>query len=160
MLCDECRKNNATVHLAKIVNGKRSEAHLCEQCASKYTNLNTDFSIQNIMSGFLSDVAGVEKSSTLVCGNCGMTYEEFKRSGKFGCSRCYGSFEKKVASFVRNIHSHDSHVGKIPVKAGKELKSKKELEDLKYKLREAIENEEYEKAAEYRDKIKEMTEND
>lgn len=160
MICDECGKNNATVHLTKIVNGKRSETHLCEQCARKYTSLNTNFSIQNIMSGFLSDVSGIEKSKPLVCENCGMTYEEFKRTGKFGCSRCYSAFEKKVAPFVRNIHSHDSHVGKIPLKAGKELKSKKELEDLKFKLREAVENEEYEKAAEYRDKIKKFTEGD
>ena len=158
MLCDECGKNNATVHLTKIVNDKRSEAHLCEQCAKKYMNLDTNFSIQNIMSGFLTDVPGVEKSMLLVCENCGMTYDEFKRNGKFGCSQCYSSFEKKVAPIVRNIHSHDSHVGKIPLKAGKELKDKKELEDLKFNLREAVENEEYEKAAEYRDKIKEMEE--
>lgn len=158
MLCDECGNKNASVHLTKIVNGKRSEAHLCDECAKKYMNLNTDFSFQNIMSGFLTDMPGVENDSSLVCKNCGMSYEDFKRNGKFGCSKCYAYFENKVAPFVRNIHGHDSHIGKIPLESGKKIKDKKILEDLKFKLREAVGTEEYEKAAEYRDKIKEMEE--
>jgi protein arginine kinase activator len=158
MICGECGKNNATVHLTKIINGKKTEAHLCEECAKKYTNFNPGFSIQNIMSGFLGDYSKSDVA-TIKCDKCGMTYDEFKQMGKFGCSGCYEAFKKKIYPVIRNIHGHDTHVGKIPAKAGSELKNKREIERLKAKLKEAIELEEYEKAAELRDKIKDVENN-
>ena len=36
MICDECKKNDATVHLTNIVNGKKTERHLCADCAAKH----------------------------------------------------------------------------------------------------------------------------
>ena len=34
MLCDECGGNAACVHMIKVVNGVKTEKHLCETCAS------------------------------------------------------------------------------------------------------------------------------
>lgn len=33
MNCEECGKRQATLHLTKIVNGEKTEYHICEQCA-------------------------------------------------------------------------------------------------------------------------------
>jgi protein arginine kinase activator len=156
MTCDECGVNNAKIRLTKIVNGKMIEMNLCEQCAKKHSQFHGPFSLQNIMSGWLSDFHKQETIQKLQCEKCGMTYDEFKQSGKFGCSHCYGSFKKNLSPLIRSIHGHDSHRGKIPEKAGSELKQKKEIEKLKHQLSEAIETEAYEKAAEIRDKIKEL----
>jgi len=155
MLCNDCGKNNANVHLTKIINGKKTETHLCEDCAKKYATFNSTFSLQNIMTGFLTDTK-LETTENIFCEKCGMSYDEFKEYGKFGCSKCYSSFKKRVAPFIRNIHGHDYHIGKIPAKAGIDLKNKKEIEKLKINLKESIELEEYEKAAELRDEIKRM----
>ncbi len=35
MLCPECGKRPATIHYTKIVNGEKSEFHLCEVCAQE-----------------------------------------------------------------------------------------------------------------------------
>ncbi|MCI5628187.1 MAG: excinuclease ABC subunit B, partial [Clostridium sp.] len=62
MLCQKCKKNQANVHLVKLVNGEKSDVWLCEECARKIsdislgipmnnTNINSD-SFQNILSGF------------------------------------------------------------------------------------------------------------
>ncbi|MDP3387012.1 MAG: UvrB/UvrC motif-containing protein, partial [Eubacteriales bacterium] len=73
-----------------------------------------------------------------------------------GCSHCYNAFKGRLTPLIRNIHGHESHVGKTPDKGDGVMKTGTELEKLKNKLREAVELEEYEKAAEIRDKIKEM----
>ena len=33
MLCQECNKRPATLHFTKIVNGEKTEFHICESCA-------------------------------------------------------------------------------------------------------------------------------
>lgn len=35
MLCQNCKKRQATIHITRIVNGKRVEMHLCAQCAQE-----------------------------------------------------------------------------------------------------------------------------
>ncbi len=50
MLCNECEKNNAIVHLTKIVNGVKTEMHLCKECAKKQPLLNNvNFSIEKFL---------------------------------------------------------------------------------------------------------------
>lgn len=36
MLCNECGKNEANVHMVETVNGRTTERHLCSECAAKY----------------------------------------------------------------------------------------------------------------------------
>lgn len=56
MNCEECGKRPATLHLTKIVNGEKTEYHICEQCASEKGDVFTgfhNFSINNLLSGLL-----------------------------------------------------------------------------------------------------------
>ena len=156
MLCNECGKNVANIHLTRIINGKKIEENLCENCAKKYKGLNYPFTVQNIMSGFLTDDHKSETKSLLSCPECHMTYEEFRKYGKFGCSHCYNSFKGKLTPLIRNIHGHENHIGKTPGNIDGDMKIDRELDKLRVQLKKAIELEEYEKAAEIRDKIKEM----
>ena len=48
MLCDQCKKREAVVHIAKIENGRRTELHLCAECARKQGSL-PDYSNFNII---------------------------------------------------------------------------------------------------------------
>jgi len=57
---------------------------------------------------------------------------------------------------MRRIHGSTEHRGKIPKKAGGKMRVKREIEELKYQLEKAIKEEAYEKAAELRDKIREL----
>lgn len=161
MLCNECGKNEANVHVTHIINGKKTEAHLCDECAKKnQTLLNSNFSMENLFSAMLNNAFNTTTYlPSKGCSKCGMTYDEFRDKGKFGCSECIETFKQKLLPVVKNIQGYDNHTGKIPKRAGGSYKVQKDIEKLKTKLKNAIESEEYEQAAELRDKIREMENN-
>ena len=102
MLCQECKKNQATIHLSQTINGQKTETHLCESCAAKLNPFNIklvlpfQFSIHNLLSGLMQeeDAAGVESENykNLICPTCGTNYGQFRRQGRFGCPDCYETF--------------------------------------------------------------------
>lgn len=90
------------------------------------------------------------------CPNCGRTYYDFQKSGKFGCSKCYEAFEQPIRRTLKQIHSSEQHIGKIPKKSSAEIVKKRKLEDLKAKLSKAVQEENYELAAKLHKEIKAM----
>ena len=158
MLCNECEKNNATVHITKILNGVKTESHLCEECAKKQQAFfNNNFSMESLLAGMLNEtLSGKYLNINEVCETCGMSFNEFKEMGKFGCSNCISTFRKRLMPAIKNIQGYDVHTGKIPKKAGGKYKVQMDIERLKKELKAKIEQEKYEDAAVIRDKIKEM----
>lgn len=158
MLCNECGKNNATVHLTQIINGKKTESHLCEECAKKRQALfNSTFSIENLFSGMLNDQsAAAGYAAGKSCSVCGMTYEEFRSTGKFGCSHCIEDFKPRLMPVIKDIQGYGAHIGKIPKRAGGSYRLQRDIENLRLKLKQAIDQEEYEAAARLRDEIRSM----
>ncbi len=162
MMCEDCGKNSATFHMTEIINGKGKEIHLCEECASKNDDFSfsSSFTIQDLLAGLL-DIPGEHDfkagfEEDISCSSCGTTYEEFKRKGKFGCSNCYDSFRGKLEPLFKNIHGHDTHIGKIPKRTGGVIKKRKDINSLKIRLQKSVEEEEFEIAAELRDEIKKL----
>lgn len=159
MLCENCKKNEATVHLTKIINGNKQELKICEKCAKDLEAFDTTFSFQNILSGimdYMSPAPQINKNNGLVCSNCGASYYDFKKYGLLGCSECYKSFSPTINSVIKRVQGNVEHVGKIPKKLGKDIMEKRRISKLKEELQKAIANEEYEKAAEIRDNIKSL----
>ncbi len=158
MLCSECGKNEAKVHVTQIINGKKTESHLCEECAKKsQTLLNSSFSMENLFSAMLNNAFNTTTYLPAKgCSKCGMTFDEFRTTGKFGCSDCIETFKPRLIPVIKNIQGYDRHTGKIPKRAGGNYRIQKDIEKLKVQLKQAIESEEYEKAAQLRDKIRQM----
>ncbi|NMA91532.1 MAG: hypothetical protein GX973_00210 [Firmicutes bacterium] len=164
MLCQECQQNPATVHITKIVNGKKTEMHLCETCARKKEELDfsfePQFALQNLFGSLLHDglpKAGEKISlSRIQCPNCGLTFAQFRQIGRLGCSECFSAFGDRLPLLLRRIHGSSSHVGKIPGRTGSEVKFKRELAGLKEQLKIEVERENFEEAARLRDQIKAM----
>lgn len=168
MLCDVCKTNQATVHLTEIVDEEMTELHLCEGCARKKSaSMEQHFGLSDLLAGLADFGAqlGEEADVRLACASCGMTYTDFKRIGRLGCSGCYEAFRKSLAGLLKRIQDSGQHVGKSPsgkttvatrpepVKEKTE-KPKSELELLQEKLRKAIQEEAFEEAAKLRDKIR------
>lgn len=169
MLCDECGKNKATVHLTEIINEQISKLNLCESCAKqKGSDAEQNFGITDLLMA-LSDTevqspavpgqgpAGPPSKNK--CAHCGLTYEDFKKVGRLGCSECYSAFKANLTPLLKRIHGSHLHMGKSPnPTAVKEQKiSNKihdELELAKHDLLKAVKQEEFEEAAALRDKIK------
>ena len=96
-----------------------------------------------------------------VCDICGTSFHSFRSSGKLGCAACYDAFRENIAIALANIHGTDEFMGKIPKgQAHKyaDMLAKRELEENQKLLRRALESEEYELAATYRDAINELME--
>lgn len=168
MYCDECKERPAKVHYTQVVNGKQTEMHLCEECAQKKSQINIGFhfepglSLQNLLAALMGQEIGgyqplgVSMTDAMCCKNCGSTYREFSKCGKLGCSQCYEEFKDYLAPIIRKLHGNSYHTGKIPLRTGGVIHLKRELESLRNELQAAIQVEEYERAAELRDKIREL----
>ncbi|MGE4282463.1 MAG: UvrB/UvrC motif-containing protein [Clostridia bacterium] len=169
MICQRCQQRPASVHVTQIINNEKREVHLCEQCAhedeqiafSNPFSFVSPFNISNFLTGFLGkdlayQVKHKEPTVMPVCSNCGMTYEQFTRSGKMGCANCYLAFSNTLESVLKRVHGTTYHNGKLPQRTGGKIKSKREMDSLKSKLIKAVQNEEYEQAADLRDQIREL----
>jgi len=159
MLCDICGKKQATVHLTEIVDEVMAELHLCEDCArEKSIKMEQQFSLADLIAG-LSDFGKQPEEMEKIkvaCTSCGLTYEDFRKSGRLGCSDCYISFKKYLASLLKKIHGSSQHLGKSPARLPKVAKAKSEIQELKSRLQYLIETEAFEEAARLRDKIREL----
>ncbi|NLP27233.1 MAG: excinuclease [Clostridia bacterium] len=167
MQCDRCKNNIATVHIVKLVNGSKQEFNLCQDCAkeskeidlSDSLNFHNSFSFQNILSGLMDYFDQSQRRSTVkedLCPTCGTTYAEFKKTGILGCNNCYNYFNSVIMPVVRRVQGNVEHLGKIPARTGKDIAGKRRLRSLKEELQKAILMEEYERAAELRDQIRDL----
>ena len=171
MNCERCGKNEANVHIIKIVNGIKQDINICDKCVVESGELNFsgamvipgDVLFQNVFSGIMDYINGPIQSSLkekYVCSVCGTTYEDFKNTGLLGCSECYKYFNLAITPVIKRVQGNLENIGKIPKRSGKGLIEKKELQHLKEELQRAIEVEEYERAAEIRDNIREIQKGD
>ncbi|MGI5875777.1 MAG: UvrB/UvrC motif-containing protein [Dethiobacteria bacterium] len=166
MLCQNCEKRKATVHFTKIINGKKTEIYLCESCAAEKGDLDFPFEGQFPLQQFFSSIIGMMPSGgkfvhtppagSMQCPDCGLTYDQFGQIGRFGCAECYKSYGENLIPLLRRLHGNQRHIGKLPVRAGKYLKQKKEIESLREELQKRIEEEAFEEAARIRDEIRKL----
>lgn len=160
MQCDICGKKKATVHLTEIVDDQMSEMHLCEECArEKSVQMEQQFGLSDLLAG-LADFGKQSKGSDVIdikCPNCGLTYEDFRKFGRLGCSECYVSFKTHLSTLLKKIHQSNHHFGKAPMRIPQTDRTLIEnIQDSKSQLMGAIQKEDFELAAELRDKIREM----
>lgn len=163
MLCQICHKNPATVHFTQVINNNKQEMYLCEKCAKEKEgtgmgvfNINDFFSL---LMGLGMDAQHSFPQSVyrpVRCSVCGLTYDDFQRAGKMGCAECYKIYSENLPPLLKKLHGAVQHTGKVPEKIASQTHSEMEIEKLKRMLEEAVKNEEYEKAAEIRDKIREL----
>lgn len=167
MVCQECGKRPATLHFTKIVSGEKTEFHFCESCAREKGEIipgtSNGFSIHSLLSGLLDlDPTGKGQGSDSRgqqaprCEECGMTYSQFSKLGRFGCSSCYKFFSDRLDPLFKRVHGNTTHVGKIPKRSGGKIQVKRRIDELKKELHYRILQEEFELAAEIRDQIREL----
>jgi protein arginine kinase activator len=161
MLCVECKKNEAVVHYAEVVDSKITKLDLCDKCASeKGLWGQSSFSMGDLLGGFAEKTP--EGTLSLSCSECKMTLEDFRKRGRLGCDHCYEVFKESLLPMIEQIHRSTQHRGKVPshhkttdvYEVQENLEKKKKCRRLEDAMRKAIENEDFEKAAMFRDKLK------
>jgi protein arginine kinase activator len=172
--CEGC-KNKPTIHVVEIVDGKSVELHLCENCHMlKELNLINPFDVKDLLMGLLGNSSSVTDQKQEVadtqCQRCHLTFKEFLRKGLLGCPECYKAFKDSLTVLLKNYHGSDVYKGKVPneihdveaqvskpvTESGGLVNRIEKLLNLKEELKEAVEKEDYEYAAQLRDKLNEM----
>lgn len=158
MKCDLCSKE-AVVHLTQVVNGEMKEIHLCEEHAiAQGIDLNSPLSITDILMGLGGPQKNIANELSLVCPHCGISRDEFRKTGRLGCPDCYKTFMAELMMAIKAMHQSGQHLGKIPTHEGAQTRIKSKIARLQQNLEAAIAHEDFEKAAVIRDQIKKLRE--
>jgi protein arginine kinase activator len=160
MQCQICQENEATIHLTEITDGLRTEMHLCESCAQQEgIAVKSQIPLNELLSSLLaaqpedSDLFG-ESGQKQACPHCGFTLAKFRKEAVLGCPYDYEVFEKSLLPLIEKAQSgNTSHCGKVPSKTPTDTKKQIEIMTLRQQLEAAVKKEDYELAAELRDKI-------
>lgn len=159
MSCDQCREREAVIHLTQIVNEQVTTLHLCERCAAEKGVESPGAVAKTPLGSFLAAM-GKEAETPAprhadACPGCGGSLQDFRESGRLGCPDCYRTFEAPLRDLLRRLHGSTHHVGERYAEQGAELREPRvQAADLREQLRMAVETENFELAAELRDRLR------
>lgn len=157
MKCEYCHEVEATIHLTQVINGEVKKLNLCQTCAQKNgIDLNSPISITDVLLGLGQPDGMVPEMAEfdLSCSRCQMTRAEFKKNARLGCPECYDAFMGELGALTKAMHHSTQHIGKIPARQGNATRITAQIAALQKDLTIAIAKEQYEMAANLRDKIK------
>ena len=154
--CDQCDQP-ATVHASQFVGGVKQELHLCRRCAEQRNLIASDEklnlpAITKTMAGTLQ--VHPSELAKLRCPDCGTTYMDFRKTGRLGCPYDYVIFRSGLLPLLERVHRGSRHEGKRPRARGETIETHSELRSLRFQLKQAVEAEDFEKAARLRDMIR------
>jgi len=165
MQCEICKTNTATVHLTEIIDSHRTESHLCQNCAQKQgVTIKSQLSLNELLSSLLAahqqtgENEAVEKTKK-VCGECGMSMEQFRKQALLGCPNDYKVFDDDLKDIIEKTQDNNSeHKGKrLTQMEPTPAQQQDKIEDLKNQLAQAVKAENYELAAKLRDQLKALS---
>lgn len=166
MLCENCKKNNATTYFKQNINGNIQEVYLCSECAAK---LDMGGMSSSLFDFFMPSQFRVRAEREQKKCGCGTTFYNISKTGKVGCPDCYETFRNELAAVLKKINGAKQHTGRCPQRFENGKTEDKKVsqpevkeENLEAKLRKELENaikcENFEEAAKLRDQIKALKE--
>ena len=158
MMCDVCHEREAEVNLTTIENNTVRQLHLCAPCAAERGVETSATPSKHPLGQFLEAVQKQSMPASTEAGKCafcGLTMRDFRETGRLGCARCYTTFEPSMRELLRRVHGGPRHSGRVYKAPAEQVFEKAgQLGELRDKLRRAIEQEQFEAAAELRDRIR------
>ncbi len=165
MLCDNCKDRDSVVKLVQIVEGSPKELHLCEKCAAErgvettvaapppeLAKLLQNLQQQPLLAGGPASPAARD---AVRCTFCSATLGDFRSTGRLGCAHCYGAFEGSLRDLLRRVHGSARHTGtRYEPPRPDALQRAVTLGELRDRLKRAIDSEQFELAADIRDRIR------
>ena len=160
MLCDNCKEREAIINLTHVEHDSKVTLHLCEQCAQQKGVETGSAVMKTPLGGFLTALGKggallPTPADGLRCSACGSTLRDFRDTGRLGCDECYVSFDVHLRDLLRRLHGSSQHVGeRYDVPGSEDTDPRSRLLELKAQLRRAVEGENFELAADLRDRIR------
>jgi protein arginine kinase activator len=163
MPCEQCREREAVIHLTQIVNEQVTTLHLCERCAAEKGVESPGAAPKTPLGTFLAAMGQELPEAPAprtgdTCSRCGGSLQDFRESGRLGCSECYRSFEVPLRDLLRRLHGSTHHMGERYAESGGSItpSTRNGASELREQLRVAVETENFELAAELRDRLRVM----
>jgi protein arginine kinase activator len=144
------------VKLSKVDGDTHTYVHLCEKCAAErgVEVTATSHPLGDLLHAVQQQMIAAPGEAGR-CTFCSGTLKDFRSTGRLGCARCYVAFESSLRDLLRRVHGNSRHAGRRyePPAAGlpDQLTI---LGELRQQLRRAIEAEQFEEAAQLRDRIR------
>ena len=163
MVCDNCKERDAVINLTQVEHDSKVTLHLCEQCAQQKGVETGGTVLKSPLGGFLTALGKGGTGAALLpsasdglrCSACGATLRDFRDSGRLGCDQCYLTFDFHLRDLLRRLHGSSQHVGeRYELPGADDADPKGRLLELRAQLRRAVESENFELAAELRDRLR------
>ncbi len=162
MKCQYCDKP-ATFHITELTEPDGPQIlHLCEHHARTVLQKEEPSPIKTITGALAKQLQlgqtkeELRKLDKKACPSCGITFFEFRNTGRLGCPMDYTYFESDLTPLLVNIHDSLQHTGKHPSRAASNVDAQAELISLRKDMEAAVRSEQYEKASKIRDRINEI----
>jgi len=162
MICDSCKNQEAQYHSIKIINGVKSERHLCGKCQTEASyRASSVKGLSELFSGFTAigadSIVPKIKKEVKVCASCGTTSKQIISNAVLGCAACYSTFSQILLPMIAKVQNGTHHTGKVPSGSHYSKPSKEvEIERLKQEIAMAAKEERYDDAAALQAKIRAM----
>jgi len=159
MQCQSCNKP-ATVHLTEIVNGEKIERHLCEECArNEGITIKAQIPLGELLNSLNTAQKEVQRYRDMVCPDCGISWLKFRKEGLLGCPKDYEVFAEPLSPLIQQAQNGAiRHKGKTPQQKGQwGMDHHNRLIRLRQDLQQAVETEDYERAAKLRDELRHIS---
>ena len=163
MLCDDCGQRVSTIIHTEKRGGENEILHLCQMCVEKrgipIPVLRNPVQLETGYSEMMKQLAeeGIfdrrDPSDSEMCTACGWSLGNLRETGLLGCPHCYTSFESQLMILLQKLHGSDSHLGKVYPPEGEWPQKEEDETILRSALEEAISLEEFEQAAQIRDRL-------
>ena len=154
MICEVCNQRNAEIVFKTVTGNQVATKAMCMGCAH---SMQQDMIKMFLALGFRQDQidhqtqeeAPEQLMPRYICAHCGRPYDRLDEQTMAGCAQCYEA--------IKNDLLKQEPMEAPGTDANEELAdSGKGLEDLRYRLLEAVVNEQFEEAAQLRDQIKQL----
>jgi protein arginine kinase activator len=163
MKCSQCGEREGVVSLTQVKEGEVHTSSLCAKCAAE-KGIDTGLGVADTpLGGFLAALGeSADPDAPLLealearCGACGATLRDFRETGRVGCAECYLAFDAPLRELLRRLHGSTHHTGMrySGTEAPKPLEPNRTALELRDQLRRAVESEQFELAAELRDRLR------
>lgn len=153
MICDICGVRDAMVMVQQVSNNVRKEVHLCLQCAAQRGLSANNGKLEMSLAGLFDSISNARRNQRH-CPVCGTSSGELAKHRRLGCPECYNIFAEELRRTLEEKGVAGTYTGSMPHRLANFKSVLVDRMQLKVKLEQSVAQEEYEKAAMYRDRLK------
>jgi protein arginine kinase activator len=175
VLCENCKEREGVFQVTTVSGGTTRKIQLCEKCAAErgveqspapppqigdllqkvQQQMNSAAAAGAVPGGVGGALGAAVARDQGRCAFCSATLGDFRATGRLGCAHCYGAFESSLRELLRRVHGSARHTGhRYEAPKPDDLQRRSTVVELRDRLRKAIETEQFELAADIRDRLR------